>query len=151
MPGGRSAVAQVVQPVLDHAAAERARLVNEVRAGLLESGGAVTIEMIAEATGRSRAAVRQWVTRQRNAGALVTVTHDGVVLVPTFQLDDAFGIDADAAAVVVRLADHGMSGWAIWDWFTTPNTWLDGAAPQRVLAAGDSDAVHAAVSGLFQE
>jgi hypothetical protein len=143
--------AHVVQPVLDHAAAERARLVNEVRAALLRSGAAVTIEMMAEATGRTRPAVRQWVTRQRSSGALVTVTHEGVVLVPTFQLDDAFAVDPDAAAVVARLVSHGMSGWAVWDWFTAPNTWLDGATPGAMLAEGDSDAVHAAVSGLFQE
>ncbi len=149
--GGSASAAQVVEPVLDHAAAERARLVNEARAGLLKSGGAVTIEMIAEATGRSQPAVRQWVTRQRNAGALATVTHDGVVLVPTFQLDDAFALNPDAAAVVARLVRYGMSGWAIWDWFATPNTWLDGATPEAAIADGRSDAVHAAVSGLFQE
>ncbi len=143
--------APVVEPVLDHAAAERARLVNQARAVLLKSGGAVTIEMIAKATGRTQAAVRQWVTRQRNSGVLVTVTHEGTVLVPTFQLDDAFELDVDVSAVVARLVGHGMSGWAVWDWFGTPNTWLDGATPQDALASGDTDALHAAVSGLFQE
>lgn len=143
--------APVVEPVLDHAAAERARLVNQARAVLLKSGGAVTIEMIAKATGRTQAAVRQWVTRQRNSGVLVTVTHEGTVLVPTFQLDDAFELDVDVSAVVARLVGHGMSGWAVWDWFATPNTWLDGTTPQDALASGDTDALHAAVSGLFQE
>ncbi|MGI8876363.1 MAG: hypothetical protein ACR2KP_18960 [Egibacteraceae bacterium] len=143
--------APVVEPVLDHAATERARLVNDARAALLKSGGSVTIETTAKATGRTQAAVRQWITRQRNAGTLVTVTHEGTVLVPTFQLDDAFELDVDASAVVARLVRHGMSGWAVWDWFATPNTWLDGAKPQDALAAGDTDAVHAAVSGLFQE
>jgi hypothetical protein len=146
-----SVSASVVEPVLDHAAAERARLVNDARARLLRSGTAVTIELIANATGRSTAAVRQWVTRQRAAGSLVTVIQDGALLVPTFQLDDAFGLDHDVAAIVARLVDHGMSGWAVWDWFATPNTWLDGATPQDVLAAGDPAAVHTAVSGLFQE
>ncbi|HVM00664.1 MAG TPA: hypothetical protein VM324_15350 [Egibacteraceae bacterium] len=149
--GGSVMAARVVEPVLDHAAAERARLVNEARAVLLKSGGAITIEMFAKATGRSQAAVRQWVTRQRGAGALVTVTHEGTLLVPTFQLDDAFALDPAASAVVARLAGHGMSGWAVWDWFATPNTWLDGGTPEQVLAAGDSDAVHTAVSGMFQE
>jgi hypothetical protein len=143
--------APVVQPVLDHAAAERARLVNEARARLLSSGEAVTIDMIAKATGRKPPAVRQWVTRQRAAGRLATVTHEGVVLVPTFQLDDSFGLDRSAADVVTRLVAHGMSGWAVWDWFATPNGWLDGASPADTLAAGAGDAVHHAVTGLFQE
>ena len=95
--------------------------------------------------------MRQWVTRQRAAGGLATVTHEDTVLVPTFQLDDAFALDPVASAVVARLVGHGMSGWAVWDWFATPNTWLDGDTPEVVLAAGDSDAVHIAVSGLFQE
>ena len=141
----------VVEPVLDHAAAERARLVNEARARLLRLGKTVTIELIANATGRSTGTVRQWVTRQRAAGMLVTVTQDGVLLVPSFQLDDAFGLDHDAAEIVSRLVEHGMSGWAVWDWFATANTWLDGATPEAVLAAGDTGAVHAAVSGMFQE
>lgn len=140
----------VVEPVLDHAAAERARLVNEARARLLTSGGALTIEAIAEATGRTSAAVRQWVTRRRKAGNLVTIEHDGRVFVPTFQLDEALDLDLHAAAVVARLVGHGMSGWAVWDWFVTPNTWLD-ATPADALAAGDVDAVHRAVSGMFQE
>ncbi|MBA3373612.1 MAG: hypothetical protein H0T98_08885 [Euzebyaceae bacterium] len=143
--------APVVEPMLGHGAAERARLVNQPRAILLKSGRAVTIEMIAKATGRIQAAVRQWITRQRNSGALVTVTHQGTVLVPTFQLDDAFELDVDVSAVVARLVGHGMSGWVVWDWFATPNTWLDGATPQDALAAGGTDALHGAVSGLFQE
>lgn len=146
-----SADAPVVEPVLDHAAAERARLVNEARAALLRSGGAVTVEMIAEATGRSTAAVRQWITRHRNAGALVTVTHDGVLLVPTFQLDDAFGLNRHVAEVVGRLVRYGMSGWAVWDWFAAANTWLDGRTPTDAVETGALDAVHAAVSGMFQE
>jgi len=100
----------VVEPILDHTAAERARLVNEARARLLGSGKAVTVELTAKATGRSTGAVRQWATRQRAAGMLVTVVQDGVLLVPTFQLDDAFGLDHDAAEVVARLVTHGMSG-----------------------------------------
>lgn len=151
MSTGYMVEAPVVEPVLDHAAAERARLVNDARAALLKSGGAVTIEMIAEASGRTRGAVRQSVTRQRTAGSLVTVTHEGIVLVPTFQLDDAFDLQPDAAAVVARLVEYGMSGWAVWDWFATPNTWLDGTAPADALAGGDIDAVHGAVSGMFQE
>lgn len=146
-----AASAPVVEPVLDHAAAERARLVNAARAALLGSGRSVTIEMIADATGRSTDAVRQWLRRQRQAGRLVTVTHDGIVLVPTFQLTDAFDVDDTVATVVAELVSHGMSAWAVWDWFQTPNTWLDGATPAAVMDAGDVTAVRRAVAGLFQE
>jgi len=38
----------------------------------------------------------------------------------------------------------------VWDWFTTANTWLDGATPEDELTAGDAAAVQAAVSGMFQ-
>ncbi|CAN5587816.1 MAG: hypothetical protein ACR2JF_09045 [Iamia sp.] len=141
----------VVEAVLDHAAAERARLVTAARATLLRSAGAVTIEVLAEATDRKVGTARQWVRRQREAGRLVTVTHDGVVLVPTFQLDDGFDLDAEAADVVAGLVAHQMSGWAVWDWFTTPNTWLDDATPMTVFAAGDLAAVRRAATGLFQE
>lgn len=146
-----SGTAPVVQPVLDHAAAERARLVNAARAALLESAGAVTIEMLADATRRSSGAVRQWLHRQREAQRLVTVVQDGSVLVPTFQLTEAFDLDGTVTVLVQQLRQHGMSSWAVWDWFATPNTWLDGRAPTDALADGDVGAVRRAVAGLFQE
>jgi hypothetical protein len=144
-------VSAIVEPVLNHAAAERARLVNEARAARLRSGAAVTVELLAESTGRSVEATRQWLRRQRLAQRIVTVTHDGSVLVPTFQLDDAFGLDDEAADIVGRLVDHGMSAWAVWDWFATPNTWLGNGTPEATLASGRSAALHSAVAGLFQE
>jgi hypothetical protein len=141
----------VVEPVLDGAAAERARLINAARARLLRSGGAVDVEQIARATGKKHAAVRQWISRERKNRRLVSVTQGKAVLVPTFQLTDTFDIDEEVASVIARLIDHGMSGWAVWDWFATPNAWLDGASPQDVARGGDLAAVHGAVDGLFQE
>ncbi len=143
--------APVVEPLYDHAAVEKARLVNQARARLLRSHGAVTFEMIADATGRRPDAVRQWVNRRVRAHRMVTVTHDGVTLTPSFQLTDAFEEDRAVGDVVVRLVDAGMSGWAVWDWFVTPNTWLDADTPAEVLRAGGADAVDRAVAGMLQE
>lgn len=142
--------APVVEPLYDHAAVERARLVNAARAGLLRSHGAVTFDMLAEATGRTPGAVRQWVNRRVRSGRLITVTHDGNTLVPTFQLTDAFDVDERIAALVQDLTAAGMSSWAVWDWFVTPNTWLDGASPLDALRAGDGTEVARAVSGMLQ-
>lgn len=143
--------APVVEPVYDHAAVEKARLVNQARARLLRSGGAVTFEMIAEATSRNVGSVRQWVNRRVRVGRLVTVTHEGSTLVPTFQLTEAFDLDDGVAEVVERLTDAGLSGWAVWDWFATPNTWLDGDTPEDALRASDRVAVDRAVAGMLQE
>lgn len=143
-------MAAVVQPVFDHAAAERARLVNVARAELLRSGRVVTVDMLAAATGRTIGTTRQWVRRYRKAGRLVAVTHDGNVLVPTFQLDESFTLDETVAAIVGRLVAGQMSDWAVWDWFATPNTWLDNATPADALDAGDVVGVRRAVAGLFQ-
>lgn len=139
-----------VTPVLDRAAVEKARLVNEARAGLLTSGQAVTFELIARGTGRQSASVRQWINRRVRAGRMVTVAHDGMVLIPTFQLTDAFDEVPAAGEVVARLLSAGMSNWAVWDWFATPNTWLDGQRPADVLAV-DRAAVDRAVTGMLQE
>jgi len=144
--------ARVVEPVQDWAAVENARLVNEARAALLKSGSAVSIDTIASALGKQPDTVRQWVGRHRRAGQLVSVTHDGQVYVPSFQLTPAFDhVDDAVAGVVRRLTDYGMDGWAVWDWFQTPNTWLDGDVPADLLAAGDLEAVLGAVAGLLQE
>jgi hypothetical protein len=141
---------RVVTPVLDRSAAERARLANAARAALLGSGGAVTLEQFADSTRRTPGAARQWVQRHRSAGKLITVTHDGILLIPTFQLTEAFEVDRDVSPVVVALTRRGMDGWAVWDWFVTPNTWLDRRAPIRLVRSRPSDVLRA-VAGLFQE
>jgi hypothetical protein len=142
----------VVAPVLDAAAAARATLVNEARAALLESGTAVTVAQLARATNRSADTARKWATRKRDAGRLVLVQlHDGTLLVPTIQLDEAFDLDEQVARRTQRLREWGMGPWAIWDWWHTPNGWLlDGQSPADVIRAGDFDALDLAIDGLLQ-
>lgn len=142
---------RVVDPVLDQVALENARLVNAARAALLTSGTAVTVYGIAGALDKGTDTVRRWVARQRSARRLVTVTHEGQMYIPTVQLDGAFDVNDGVAEVVGRLVDHGMSGWAVWHWFESPNAWLDGDIPARLVRSGDLDAVGHAVDGMFQE
>lgn len=143
---------RVVEGVEDRAALENARLINEARASLLRSGAAVTIDDIVEVTGRSVAAVRKSLTRWRNADRIVTVAHDGQTWVPTVQLTAALnGVDPLAEGVVTRLVDHGLDGWAVWDWFETPNTWLGGLAPVEAVRSQDRAGLDRAVTGLIQE
>ena len=145
-------VGRVVEPVLDHAAVENARLVNQLRAELLRSGTALTVDAIADGSGRRPDTVRRWVLRRREAGDLVTVTHEGQLLVPSFQLTPALDeVDDVAAGVVSRLVAHGLDGWAVWDWFCTADPWLGGRRPLDVLVAGDREALDRAVAGLVQE
>lgn len=142
--------AQVLEPTLDWAAVELARRRNQARAVLLQSGQAVDLEMLATGRASNAHAARQWVSRQRRSGNIVTVTQAGQVLVPTFQLEEAFGLDLVAASVVSRLSKAGMSAWEIWDWVTHPNGWLHGQRPQDLLHE-DPEAVTRAIDGLFQE
>ena len=108
-------IGPVVEPRLDAVRVELARLVNAARAGLLGSQTAVSVLELAVGRGSTVDAARQWVTRQRAKGALVTVSHEGLLLFPTFQLDTAFDLDHLAAQVVQRLGQEGMDAWAIWD------------------------------------
>jgi len=143
-------IGPVVEPRLDAVRVELARLVNAARAGLLGSQTAVSVLELAVGRGSTVDAARQWVARQRAKGALVTVSHEGLLLIPTFQLDTAFDLDHLAAQVVQRLGQEGLDAWAIWDWVSTANTWLDGDTPSARLADGDVDTVLAAIDGLFQ-
>lgn len=144
--------AAVVMPVLDEAGAARATLVNEARAALLTSGTAVTIGQLARATKRSDDTARKWATRKRDSGRLVVVQlHDGTLLVPTIQLDEAFDLNEDVGDRTQQLTGWGMGPWAIWDWWHTPNGWLlDGRTPADVIRAGDFDALDRAIGGLLQ-
>lgn len=141
----------VVEPVLDHAAAERARLVNQHRAELLRSGRAVTLEMLAHGQRKNLEATRQWARRQRRAGQLIYIVHNGSTYIPTFQLDDAFDLDPAVSDVVAVLVSRGFSDWAVWTWFESRSTWLNRRTPAEALRAGDVTGVRRALEGLFQE
>lgn len=112
-------------PLLDHAAVEQARLVRIARDHLVGTERSVDYEHLAIGRGSSVLAARQWVKRQRAKGQLFVVEHDGGTLIPSFQLDEAFDVDTRVGEVVGRLADFGLSGWAIWQWFTSINPWID--------------------------
>lgn len=141
----------VVEPVLDHAATERARLVNESRARLLRSGRVVTLELLAEGQHKSLDASRQWVRRQRGAHKLTYVVQNNTTYIPTFQLDDAFDLRPAGVQVVATLFDRGFSDWAIWTWFESRSPWLGERTPADALEAGDVEALRRALAGLFQE
>jgi hypothetical protein len=144
--------APVLAPVLDTAGAARATLVNEARAALLRSGTAVTPAELASATGRTVEAARKWVGRKAEDGLLAVVQlHDGTLLIPTVQLDEAFGLDREVSQRTRRLSEWGLGPWAIWDWWETPNAWLTGGrSPADAVRAGDLDAVDRALEGLIQ-
>jgi hypothetical protein len=135
-------------PRLDRAAVEAARLVRAARERLLADAGAVTISMLAEGRGSKVNAARQWLHRQRKAGRVVTVDHDGEVLIPTFQLDDAFDLHPLASRIVTELVPAGFSGWAVWRWFYAHNGWVD-ARPVDLVAAGDREGLERALHGLL--
>jgi hypothetical protein len=141
----------VVEPVLDHAAAERARLVNRNRAELLRSGRAVTLDLLAEGQDKNLEAARQWARRQRRAGRFVYVVHNGATYVPTFQLDEAFDLHPVAAEVVAELVARGFSDWAVWTWFESRSPWLGKQTPAEASRTGDRDGLRRALDGLFQE
>jgi hypothetical protein len=141
--------AAVVLPVVDWSAAERARLLNMARHELLTSGKVVDLEAFRHGTGRSVGAAHQWLSRHRRGGSLVTISHAGATYVPTYQLDEAFGLKPNAVVVNIKLHRAGFDAWATWTWVSTPNPWLDGARPEDLLD-DDLDAVEEAIHGMLQ-
>ncbi len=135
-------------PRLDDAAVEQARLIRATREHLATTGLSVTYEGLAAGRSSSVEAARQWVTRARAARRIFTVDYDGNALIPSFQLDEAFDLDNRAAGIVKQLTDFGLSGWAIWRWFTAVNPWID-APPVNVL--DDPELLAQAVNGLISQ
>ena len=133
-------------PLLDHAAVEQARLVRIVRDHLATTEPSITYEGLASGRGSSQEAARQWVKRHRAKGELFTIDYAGNTLIPLFQLDEAFGINEHAAAATARLTAAGMNGWAIWQWYTAINPWIE-ARPVDVL--GDTSLIDQAIEGLL--
>lgn len=136
-----------IDPMLDREAVENARLVREGRARLLTEAGAVTLPMLAQGRASSDGAARQWVHRKRAAGRLVTVDIGDHLLIPTFQLDEAFDLDPAVAAVVAELTAAGMSSWAVWRWFETNNGFLD-TTPREALRDGGRTVLDRSIRAL---
>lgn len=149
MPDTLAPGSAVVQPVVDWGAAERARLLNAARHELLTSGKVVDLDAFRHGTDKSVGAAHQWLSRHRRGGSLVTITHAGATYIPTYQLDEAFGLKRGAVVVNVKLHRAGFDAWAIWIWVSSPNPWLDGARPEDLLDT-DLDAVEEAIHGMLQ-
>jgi hypothetical protein len=121
-----------VDPV-PYATVEQARRLAALRATLLR-GGALSTAAIANARGITANNARQWVSRNRKAHRIFTVTHDGETLVPAFLLDDEFEPRSEAQEPIRLLREAGEDGWALWAWFATPSAWVGGRVPAELLA-----------------
>lgn len=132
-------------PLLDRTAVEQARLVRLARDHLAANEASVDYDGLALGRGCTVLAARQWVKRQRAKQELFVVDHGGGTLIPSFQLDEVFGVDSRVAPVVAALTGAGMSGWAVWQWFAAHNPWID-ARPVEVIG---EPTLQEAVDGLI--
>ncbi len=133
----------------DTAAAAQAALANRAYARLLASGTAVTTAQYVSALterGVGEEAARTRVKRDRKAKRLITVTHDGEAIIPTFQLGRDFEHRRLAGDAVHALLTAGYGPWDIWDWAESRNPWLGRRTPADAIRAGDADAVARAVA-----
>ena len=138
----------------DTAAAAQAALANRTYARLLASGTAVTtgqyVAVLAE-RGVGEEAARTRVKRDRKAGRLITLTHEGEAIIPTFQLGRDFEHRRLAGDAVHALLAAGYGPWDIWDWAESRNPWLGRRTPADAFRAGDADAVARAVAAAVGE
>ena len=138
-PAARSDLAKALGPSLadvdpvPYATVEQARRLAALRATLLR-GGALSTAAVANARGITANNARQWVSRNRKAHRIFTVTHEGETLVPAFLLDDEFEPRAEAQEPIRLLREAGEDGWALWAWFAMPSPWFGGRVPADLLA-----------------
>ncbi len=154
MPAAAQLITSLPPLRTDTAAAAAAALANRAYARLLGSGTAVTtaeyVAALAE-RGVGAEAARARIKRDRGRHRLVTVTHDGEAVIPTFQLDAGFDHDPLAGDVVQALTAAGYGAWDIWDWAETPNPWIGRRTPADAIRRTDRVAVAAAVEAATGE
>ena len=122
---------EVMDPV-PHATIEQERRVAEARNHLLASG-AFSVAALAEGRDSSPEAIRMWLSRRRRENRLFTVQHKGEILVPAFVLGAELKPRLEIQPAVAALRDAGLDGWAMWVWFTTPSSWINGVRPMDLL------------------
>lgn len=138
----------------DTAAAAQAALANRAYARLLTSGTAVTTAQYVAALaerGLGEEAARTRIKRDRKARRLVTVSHDGEAIIPTFQLESDFEHSRLAADAVKALLAAGYGPWDIWDWAESRNPWIGRRTPSDAIRAADADAVARALAAAVGE
>jgi hypothetical protein len=154
MTASAPAVEKLPRLRTDTAAAAAASLANRAYARLLSSGTAVTtgqyVAALAE-RGIGPEGARARIKRDRDKGRLVTVTHEGEAVIPTFQLRPDFEHDRLAGDVVHALLAAGYGPWDIWDWAQTPNPWIARRTPADTVRAGDADAIARALAAATGE
>ena len=96
-------------------------------------------------------AARTRIKRDRKARRLITLSHEGEAIIPTFQL----GSDVDhrrlAVDAVHTLLATGYGPWGIWDWAESRNPWLGRCTPADAIRSGDAGAVAPAVAASVGE
>lgn len=136
-PGARAELGRTLGPSsadldpVPEATVQQARRLASLRGALLGQG-AFSTSAIAQGRGMSPSAVRTWLSRQRKADRLFTVTHEGETLVPAFLLDELMEPRDLLRPAISALRGAGEDGWALWAWFATPSPWLGGEAPALV-------------------
>ncbi|GAB3018582.1 hypothetical protein GCM10011376_00320 [Nocardioides flavus (ex Wang et al. 2016)] len=107
----------------------RLRREARVRAELLD-GGWVDYAGVAALRGVSLNAARFAVHKAAERRTLLLVSHEGTVLVPSFQLDDAGEVRTELLTVLEPLL-AAVDPWRAWIWLTHPAALLGGAVPHE--------------------
>ena len=125
----------------------RLRRESRVRADLL-AGGWRSYAEVGLMRGVSENAARFALHKAGEPRTVLLVQHEGVTLVPAFQLDDRGEVRDELLAVLEPLLAAGVDPWRAWIWLTTPAALLGGAVPHE--AARDAEELpvvqHAAVA-----
>ncbi len=117
--------------LVEPATVAQARRNAQVRNTLL-STPCYSYETLHEVRGdTSVATTRAAVQRARSAGRLVTVTIDGRVVIPAFQLTDQGQPRPELAALIEPLVAAGLSAWGIWTWLVHPTGLISGLIPHE--------------------
>ena len=108
----------------------RLRRETQRRQELLD-GGWLDYAGVAALRGVSTNAARFAVHKAAERRTLLVVGHEGAILVPTFQLDEAGEVRTELLTVLEPLL-ASVDPWRVWIWLTSPVALLGGAVPHEV-------------------
>jgi hypothetical protein len=96
----------------------------------LLDGGWLDYAGVAALRGVSTNAARFAVHKAAERRTLLLVGHEGTILVPTFQLDEAGEVRTELLTVLEPLL-AAVDPWRVWIWLTSPVALLGGAVPHE--------------------